>query len=174
MNYILGSFKDIFVKLFFITIYLYAFSIVLMCLSHGLHYAVEFSSPRNAFSQLYLYFKWCYDNKDNLDYGMSIRILVALFTPNFLYKLLCSIKWKYLIEKAIIKIKQCLNTKCSNKDIYANNKAGIYADDSGKKERSYEDTVRLMNHLKQFLVQDIEQAIDKRLYEIFLASRKKN
>lgn len=81
------------------------------------------------------------------------------------------------MERAVIKIEQHFNKKRNNKNIYANdtnNKAGIYADDSGKKERSYEDTVRLMNHLKQFLVQDIEQAIDKRLYEIFLAKRKKN
>lgn len=81
------------------------------------------------------------------------------------------------MRRAVIKIEQYLNKKRNNRDIYANNnnnKAGIYEDGTGTKERSYEDTVRLMNHLKQFLVQDIEQAIDKRLYEIFLASRKKN
>lgn len=108
LNYILGSLKDIIVKLFLFTMYLYTFSIVLMFLSNGFWYAVEFCSFKNAFYRLFQYCKWYYENREDLGYGISIRILVAFLTPHFLYKLLLGTGWKSFLKEKIIQI---LNTR---------------------------------------------------------------
>lgn len=146
-----------------------------MFLSHGFSYAVEFSSPGNTFSQLYLYLKWCYDHRNNLDYGISFRILVAIFTPNFLYKLLLNANWRPLFRKAIIRTVKFFKRK-NNENTHQENTSYKIEDiyERNTVEHDYEHDVKLVNNLKCFLIQDIEKVIDKRLYDIFLARRKKN
>src|SRR6266576_1643401 len=111
LNYILGSLKDIIVKLFLFTMYLYTSSIVLMFLSNGFWYAVEFGSFKNAFYHLFQYCKWYYENREDLGYGISIRILVAFLTPHFLYKLFLSTGWKSFLKEKIVQILKFIITR---------------------------------------------------------------
>lgn len=111
LNYILGSLKDIIVKLFLCTMYLYTFSIVLMFLSNGFWYAVEFCSFKNAFYHLFQYCKWYYENREDLGYGISIRVLVAFLTPHFLYKLFLSTGWKSFLKEKIVQILKFIITR---------------------------------------------------------------
>lgn len=165
LNYILSSFKDTVVKVLLFTAYLYLSSITLMFLSHGFQYAMEFSSPKNAFSQLYLYFKWYYNSKDHLGYGIYVRTFIAFFIPYFFYKLFLNIKWSALSVRLV---KQIL-TLFRRKNVY--NQFNETASQNEAQD-TYETETESVNAIKQLLIQDIEQVIDKRLNDIFLSKRK--
>ncbi len=176
LNYILGSLKDIIVKLFLFTMYLYTFSIVLMFLSNGFWYAVEFCSFKNAFYRLFQYCKWYYENREDLGYGISIRILVAFLTPHFLYKLSLGTGWKSFLKEKIIQI---LNTRRKKGSEFSNTSGSSYSDknnysnNSGNNERQAQDAKRKVNMIKQLLIKDIEATIDRRLNYIFFGKRSK-
>ncbi|MGL9717387.1 MAG: hypothetical protein ACR5K9_01590 [Wolbachia sp.] len=180
-NYILGSLKDIVVKLFLLTMYLYTSSIVLMFLSNGFWYAVECGSFKNAFYHLFQYCKWYYDNRDELDYGISIRMLVAFLAPHFLYKLFLSIGWKSFLKEKIIRILRFIIKGRKGSKINHNSKLNDgyrngYSDSShyGHKNEHYDqDAKQKVAIIKQLLVKDIEETIDKRLRDIFLSGRSK-
>lgn len=165
ISYIIGSFKDIIVKLFFLTIYLYTVSIVLMLLTHGFSHEVEFGL-RSALFRLYEYFKWLYNNKDNIDWGIYFRTFVAFFLPNFFYKFLNSSLIPITKRWIARKLKSFMGRKDRNEG----------EDNSNKKQsHGYGRDVEAVNLIKRVLMKDIERIIDKRLFEIFLARRgKKN
>ncbi|MDE5057697.1 hypothetical protein OZD61_02705 [Wolbachia endosymbiont of Drosophila bocki] len=179
LNYILGSLKDIIVKLFLFTMYLYTFGIVLMFLSNGFWYAVEFCSFKNAFYRLFQYCRWYYENREDLGYGISIRILVAFLTPHFLYKLLLGTGWKSFLKEKIIQI---LNTRRKKGSEFSNSSKpsgssysdkNNYSNNSGNNERQAQDAKRKVNMIKQLLIKDIEATIDRRLNYIFFGKRSK-
>ncbi|MDD9335907.1 MAG: hypothetical protein PV345_00740 [Wolbachia sp.] len=132
-------------------------SIMLMFLGNGFWYAVEFSSPSNAFYELYSFFRLCYDNRDTLGYGVSIRILVAFFTPHFLFKLFLSTNWKPFLKQKAIKIIRAMRIK---------KKSDFNNSSHGKQIYSTYDVEDQINIIKEMLVQDIEEAIDKRLRDM--------
>lgn len=175
-NYILGSLKDIVVKLFLFTMYLYTSSIVLMFLSNGFWYAVEFGSFKNAFYHLFQYCKWYYENREDLGYGISIRILVAFLTPHFLYKLFLSTGWKSFLKEKIIQI---LNTRRKKGSEFSNSSkpsGSSYSDKnnySNNSEHHAQDAKWKVNMIKQLLIKDIEATIDRRLNDIFFGKRSK-
>lgn len=182
LNYILGSLKDIIVKLFLFTMYLYTFSIVLMFLSNGFWYAVEFCSFKNAFYRLFQYCKWYYENREDLGYGISIRILVAFLTPHFLYKLFLSTGWKSFLKEKIVQILKFIITrrKKGNESSNSSKPSGSsysdknnYSNNSGNNERQAQDAKRKVNMIKQLLIKDIEATIDRRLNYIFFGKRSK-
>ncbi|QMV46230.1 hypothetical protein HC358_04150 [Wolbachia pipientis] len=178
-NYILGSLKDIVVKLFLCTMYLYTFSIVLMFLSNGFWYAVEFCSFKNAFYHLFQYCKWYYENREDLGYGISIRILVAFLTPHFLYKLFLSAGWKSFLKEKIVQILKFIITrrKKGNESSNSSKPSGSsYSDKnnySNNSEHHAQDAKRKVNMIKQLLIKDIEETIDRRLHDIFFGKRSK-
>lgn len=178
-NYILGSLKDIVVKLFLCTMYLYTFSIVLMFLSNGFWYAVEFGSFKNAFYHLFQYCKLYYENREDLGYGISIRVLVAFLTPHFLYKLFLSTGWKSFLKEKIVRI---LSTRRKKGSEFSNNSKpsgssysdkNNYSNNSGNNEHHAQDAKRKVNMIKQLLIKDIEATIDRRLNDIFFGKRSK-
>ncbi len=173
LNYILGSLKDITVKLFLFTMYLYTFSIVLMFLSNGFWYAVEFGSFKNAFYHLFQYCKLYYENREDLGYGISIRVLVAFLTPHFLYKLFLSKGWKSFLKEKIVQI---LSTRRKKGSEFSNSSKpsgssysdkNNYSNNSGNNEHHAQDAKRKVDMIKQLLIKDIEAAIDRRLNDIF-------
>ncbi|OAL99725.1 MAG: hypothetical protein TV42_03305 [Wolbachia endosymbiont of Dactylopius coccus] len=178
-NYILGSLKDIVVKLFLCTMYLYTFSIVLMFLSNGFWYAVEFGSFKNAFYHLFQYCKWYYENREDLGYGISIRILVAFLTPHFLYKLFLSTGWKSFLKEKIVQILKFIITrrKKGNESSNSSKPSGSsYSDKnnySNNSEHHAQDAKRKVDMIKQLLIKDIEATIDRRLNDIFFGKRSK-
>ncbi|QOD38627.1 hypothetical protein [Candidatus Wolbachia massiliensis] len=184
LNYILSSLKDIVVKLFLFTMYLYISSIVLMFLSNGFWYAVEFSSLKNAFYHLYQYCKWYYDNRDDLGYGVSFRMLVAFLAPHFLYKLFLSTGWKSFLKEKIIQILRFVikrrkggkfsSSGGSNGISYNYSSNNGYSSSSHYDERYSQDAKRKVIMIKQLLVKDIEETIDKRLHDIFFGSKSKS
>ncbi len=179
LNYILGSLKDIIVKLFLFTMYLYTSSIVLMFLSNGFWYAVEFGSFKNAFYHLFQYCKWYYENREDLGYGISIRILVAFLTPHFLYKLFLSTGWKSFLKEKIVQILKFIITrrKKGNESSNSSKPSGSsYSDKnnySNNSEHHAQDAKRKVNMIKQLLIKDIEETIDRRLHDIFFGKRSK-
>jgi hypothetical protein len=159
-----------------------------MFLTNGFWYAVEFSSFKNAFYHLYQYLKWYYENRDDLGYGVSIRILVAFLTPHFLYKLFLSTNWKSFLKKKIVQILKLIITRrkkgnessnsskpngssygYSNKNNYSSSRH--YGNNNGHHAR---DAERKVNMIKQLLIKDIEETIDKRLHDIFFGERSKS
>ncbi len=179
LNYILGSLKDITVKLFLFTMYLYTSSIMLMFLTNGFWYAVEFGSLKNAFYHLFQYCKLYYENREDLGYGISIRVLVAFLTPHFLYKLFLSTGWKSFLKEKIIQI---LNTRRKKGSEFSNSSKpsgssysdkNNYSNNSGNNERQAQDAKRKVNMIKQLLIKDIEATIDRRLNYIFFGKRSK-
>ncbi|WP_250295402.1 hypothetical protein [Wolbachia endosymbiont of Oedothorax gibbosus] len=175
-NYILGSLKDIVVKLFLCTMYLYTFSIVLMFLSNGFWYAVEFGSFKNAFYHLFQYCKWYYENREDLGYGISIRILVAFLTPHFLYKLFLSTGWKSFLKQQILRFIIARRKKGSNSSIPSGNSHSNKNNNSSygnNNEHHAQDAKRKVNMIKQLLIKDIEATIDRRLHDIFFGKRSK-
>lgn len=178
-NYILGSLKDIVVKLFLCTMYLYTFSIVLMFLSNGFWYAVEFGSFKNAFYHSFQYCKWYYENREDLGYGISIRILVAFLTPHFLYKLFLSTGWKSFLKEKIVQILKFIITrrKKGNESSNSSKPSGSsYSDKnnySNNSEHHAQDAKRKVDMIKQLLIKDIEATIDRRLNDIFFGKRSK-
>ncbi len=179
LNYILGSLKDIIVKLFLFTMYLYTSSIVLMFLSNGFWYAVEFGSFKNAFYHLFQYCKWYYENREDLGYGISIRILVAFLTPHFLYKLFLSTGWKSFLKEKIVQILKFIITrrKKGNESSNSSKPSGSsYSDKnnySNNSEHHAQDAKRKVDMIKQLLIKDIEATIDRRLNDIFFGKRSK-
>ncbi|QMV46895.1 MULTISPECIES: hypothetical protein [Wolbachia] len=179
LNYILGSLKDIIVKLFLFTMYLYTSSIMLMFLSNGFWYAVEFGSFKNAFYHLFQYCKWYYENREDLGYGISIRILVAFLTPHFLYKLFLSTGWKSFLKEKIVQILKFIITrrKKGNESSNSSKPSGSsYSDKknySNNSEHHAQDAKRKVNMIKQLLIKDIEETIDRRLHDIFFGKRSK-
>lgn len=182
-NYILGSLKDIVVKLFLCTMYLYTFSIVLMFLSNGFWYAVGFGSFKNAFYHLFQYCKWYYENREDLGYGISIRILVAFLTPHFLYKLFLSTGWKSFLKEKIVQILKFIITRRKKGSEFSNSSKpsnssysnkNDYSNKSGNNERYAQDVKRKVNMIKQLLIKDIEETIDRRLHDVFLGKRSKH
>lgn len=178
-NYILGSLKDIVVKLFLFTMYLYTSSIVLMFLSNGFWYAVEFCSFKNAFYHLFQYCKWYYENREDLGYGISIRILVAFLTPHFLYKLFLSTGWKSFLKEKIVQILKFIITRRKKGSEFSNSSkpsSSSYSDKSNysnNSEHHAQDAKRKVNMIKQLLIKDIEATIDRRLNDIFFGKRSK-
>lgn len=179
LNYILGSLKDIVVKLFLCTMYLYTFSIVLMFLSNGFWYAVEFGSFRNAFYHLFQYCKWYYENREDLGYGISIRILIAFLTPHFLYKLFLSTGWKSFLKEKMVQILKFIITRRKKGNESSNNSkpsGSSYSDKnnySNNSEHHAQDAKWKVNMIKQLLIKDIEETIDRRLHDIFFGKRSK-
>ncbi len=179
LNYILGSLKDITVKLFLFTMYLYTFSIVLMFLSNGFWYAVEFGSSKNAFYYLFQYCKLYYENREDLGYGISIRVLVAFLTPHFPYKLFLSTGWKSFLKEKIIRILMFIITRRKKGSSSSKPSGSSYSDknnysnNSGNNERQAQDAKRKVNMIKQLLIKDIEATIDRRLNDIFFGKRSK-
>ncbi len=182
LNYILGSLKDITVKLFLFTMYLYISSIMLMFLSNGFWYAVEFGSFKNAFYRLFQYCKWYYENREDLGYGISIRILVAFLTPHFLYKLFLSTGWKSFLKEKIVQILKFIITRRKKGSEFSNSSKpsnssysdkNNYSNNSGNNEHHAQDAERKVNMIKQLLVKDIEKTIDRRLHDIFFGKRSK-
>ncbi len=179
LNYILGSLKDIIVRLFLFTMYLYTSSIVLMFLSNGFWYAVEFGSFKNAFYHLFQYCRWYYENREDLGYGISIRILVAFLTPHFLYKLFLSTGWKSFLKEKIVQILKFIITrrKKGNESSNSSKPSGSsYSDKnnySNNSEHHAQDAKRKVNMIKQLLIKDIEETIDRRLHDIFFGKRSK-
>ncbi|MCA4774875.1 hypothetical protein IHO40_01730 [Wolbachia endosymbiont of Mansonella ozzardi] len=180
LSYILGNLKDIVVKLFLIIIYLYASSVTFMFLSNGFWYAVEFGSFKNAFNHLFECCKWYYDNKDDLNYGVYFRILVAFLAPHFLYRLLLSAGWKSFLKERITQILRFMikgkrSSKAngsgynySSKNSYSSSNHYGYNDERHAQER------RKVAVIRQLLVKDIEETIDKRLNDIFFGERSKS
>nr|WP_246228167.1 hypothetical protein [Wolbachia endosymbiont of Litomosoides brasiliensis] len=158
-----------------------------MFLSNGFWYAVEFSSLKNAFYHLFQYCKWYYGSRENLGYGVSFRMLVALLAPHFFYRLFLTTGWKsFLKEKMIQMLKFMITGKrsdgvshrnklsassygCSSKSNYGNNSRYSCND-----EHHSQDEKRKVNMIKQLLVKDIEEAIDKRLHDIFFSKKGKS
>ncbi len=179
LNYILGSLKDIIVRLFLFTMYLYTSSIVLMFLSNGFWYAVEFGSFKNAFYHLFQYCRWYYENREDLGYGISIRILVAFLTPHFLYKLFLSTGWKSFLKEKILKF-IITRRKKGNESSNSSKPSGSsysdknnYSNNSNNSEHHAQDAKRKVNMIKQLLIKDIEETIDRRLHDIFFGKRSK-
>ncbi len=182
LNYILGSLKDITVKLFLFTMYLYTSSIMLMFLTNGFWYAVEFGSLKNAFYHLFQYCKLYYENREDLGYGISIRVLVAFLTPHFLYKLFLSTGWKSFLKEKIIWILMFIITRRKKGSEFSNSSKpsgssysnkNNYSNNSGNSERQAQDAKRKINIIKQLLIKDIEATIDRRLNYIFFGKRSK-
>ncbi|MBS9530399.1 hypothetical protein INQ25_03200 [Wolbachia endosymbiont of Rhagoletis cerasi] len=182
LNYILGSLKDITVKLFLFTMYLYTSSIMLMFLTNGFWYAVEFGSLKNAFYHLFQYCKLYYENREDLGYGISIRVLVAFLTPHFLYKLFLSTGWKSFLKEKIIWILMFIITRRKKGSEFSNSSKpsgssysnkNNYSNSSGNNERQAQDAKRKVNMIKQLLIKDIEATIDRRLNYIFFGKRSK-
>ncbi|MGL9731433.1 MAG: hypothetical protein ACR5KX_01165 [Wolbachia sp.] len=179
LSYILGNLKDIVVKLFLLIIYLYASSVTFMFLSNGFWYAVEFGSFKNAFNHLFEYCKWYYDNKDDLGYGVYFRILVAFLAPHFLYKLLLSVGWKSFLKERIMQIlKFMIKGKSGSKangNSYNYSSENSYSSSShyGYNDERHAQERRKVAMIRQLLVKDIEETIDKRLNHIFFGGRSK-
>ncbi|NSX83014.1 hypothetical protein GOM44_00480 [Wolbachia endosymbiont of Atemnus politus] len=180
LSYILGNLKDIVVKLFLLIIYLYTSSVTFMFLSNGFWYAVEFGSFKNAFSHLFEYCKWYYDNKDDLSYGVYFRILVAFLTPHFLYKLFLSTGWKFSLKGKITQILRFIITGRKGNKVNHNSKSNGssyrngYSGYGHRDEHYDQDAKQKVDIIKQLLVKDIEEVIDKRLDDIFLSERNKS
>ncbi|MDE5060644.1 hypothetical protein OZD67_00535 [Wolbachia endosymbiont of Drosophila nikananu] len=159
--------------------YLYTSSIMLMFLSNGFWYAVEFGSFKNAFYHLFQYCKWYYENREDLGYGISIRILVAFLTPHFLYKLFLSTGWKSFLKEKIVQILKFIITrrKKGNESSNSSKPSGSsYSDKknySNNSEHHAQDAKRKVNMIKQLLIKDIEETIDRRLHDIFFGKRSK-
>ncbi|WP_088414956.1 hypothetical protein [Wolbachia endosymbiont of Wuchereria bancrofti] len=187
LNYILGSLKDIVVKLFLLTVYLYASSIMLIFLSNGFWYTVEFSSPKDAFFHLFQYCKWYYDNRESLGYEVSFRVLVGFLAPHFLYRLFLNTGWKsFLKEKIIQMLKFIIIGKRGNRvshsskpsaSSYSYSRKNSYSSNSRygcNDEHHSQDAKRKVNMIKQLLIKDIEEAIDRRLHGIFFSEKGKS
>ncbi|WCR58543.1 hypothetical protein [Wolbachia endosymbiont of Ctenocephalides felis wCfeJ] len=152
-----------------------------MFLSNGFWYAVEFGSFKNAFYHLFQYCKWYYDNRDDLGYGIFFRILVAFLVPHFLYKLFLSTGWKSFLKKKIIQLLRfIIKGKRSSKLNYSSKANGSsYSHSNGYSSESHYDYKDAQEKrekvmmIKQLLVQDIEETIDKRLNDIFFGGRSK-
>nr|WP_246224339.1 hypothetical protein [Wolbachia endosymbiont of Litomosoides sigmodontis] len=158
-----------------------------MFLSNGFWYAVEFSPPKNAFYYLFQYCKWYYGSRENLSYGVSFRMLVALLAPHFFYKLFLNTGWKSFLKEMMIRMLKFIitgksgsrvshsnkpsanNYGCSSKSSYSNNSHYSCND-----EHHSQDIKLKVNMIKQLLVKDIEEAIDKRLYDIFFSEKGKS
>jgi hypothetical protein len=186
LSYILSSLKDIVVKLFLLIMYLYASSVMFMFLSNGFWYAVEFGSFKNAFYHLFQYCKWYYDNKDDLGYGVYFRILVAFLAPHFLYRLLLSTGWKSFLKERIMQILRfMIKGKRGRKVSYSSKANGSSYSYGGENsysssshygyndERRHAQERRKVAMIRQLLVKDIEETIDKRLNDIFFGERSK-
>ncbi|WP_341820812.1 hypothetical protein [Wolbachia endosymbiont (group A) of Myopa testacea] len=148
-----------------------------MFLSNGFWYAVEFGSFKNAFYHLFQYCKWYYENREDLGYGISIRILVAFLTPHFLYKLLLSTSWKSFLKEKIV---QMLSTRRKKGSEFSNSSKpsgssysdkNNYSNNSGNNEHHAQDAKQKVNMIKQLLIKDIEATIDRRLNDIFFGKR---
>ncbi len=163
LSYIFGSFKNTTLRLLLCMIYLYAVSIVLIFLSDGFQYAMEASSPIRAFHELYKYIKMCYANRGNLGYGIPIRTLLALLIPNLFYKIFVGTNWRRLFKKAVIKCTKVVWRR-EDKKFYNSDCNIVY--NSG---HDYDE--KLVNIVKELLMHDIEQTIDKRLHEVFRTRR---
>lgn len=137
---------------------------MLMFLTNGFWYAVEFCSFKNAFYHLFQYCKWYYENRKDLGYGIFVRILVAFFTPHFLYKLSLSTGWKSFLKEKVIQILKLIITKRKKGSKFSNNSK---PSNSNNGEHYTQDTEQKVNMIKQILIKDIEKAIDKRLRDIF-------
>jgi hypothetical protein len=162
LSYILGNFKNTMVRLFLLIVYLYVLSITLMFLSYGFQYALEASSPVNAFYELYKYTKICYMNKNDLGYGILIRTLLALLIPIFCYRMLLRTNWKRLFRKAAVKCVRIFGGRRVTQSSNSGCNMGYY----------YDHDYKLVNSIKEILMHDIEQAIDKRLHEIFFTKQR--
>ncbi len=179
-NYILSSLKDIAVKLFLLTGYFYMSSIILMFFSNGFQYVTEFGSFKSAFYYLYQYLKWYWENKDDLDYGVSIRILVAFFIPYLLYKLFLSINWRPFVRHIITQVLRLMRRKKSNElnkassNGYSNRTNYVNNTSYGYDHNSDQDAKKKVDMIKQLLMKDIEQTIDKRLHNIFFGKKNKS
>ncbi|WP_246168628.1 hypothetical protein [Wolbachia endosymbiont of Ctenocephalides felis wCfeT] len=167
-------------KVFRLTVYFYASSITLMLLSHGFWYAVESSSLSSAFYHLYQYLKWYYENRNDLGYGISIRILVAFFTPHLLYKFLLSLNLKSFLAN---KIMQFVRKRKGGESSNSSPKVYFTNNGYGGKVQSAQQKVDLIKHL---LMKDmtqiigsgpqliqIDRAIENRLYAIFFGKSDK-
>ncbi|MGL9759362.1 MAG: hypothetical protein ACR5LA_11670 [Wolbachia sp.] len=150
-----------------------------MFLSNGFWYAVEFGSFKNAFYHLFQYCKWYYENREDLGYGISIRILVAFLTPHFLYKLFLSTGWKSFLKQKIIQIIRFIIIRRKKKSSEFSSSSGPSDDSYSNKNSSYgnnnerfaKDVKRQINIMKQLLIKDIERTIDKRLNDIFFGGK---
>lgn len=186
LSYILGNLKDIVVKLFLLIIYLYTSSVTFMFLSNGFWYAVEFGSFKSAFNHLFEYCKWYYDNKDDLGYGVYFRILIAFLAPHFLYRLLLSTGWKSFLKERIMQILRfMIKGKRGSKTSYsskANGSSYNYSSENsysssnhyGYNDERHAQERRKVAMIRQLLVKDIEETIDKRLNDIFFGERSKS
>ncbi len=160
-----------------------------MFLTNGFWYAVELSSFKNAFYHLYQCLKWYYENRDDLGYGVSIRMLVAFLAPHFLYRLFLSTGWKsFLKEKAIQILRFIIKGKKDNRASHSSKPNGSsygyshkngYSSGSGynysnNNEHHAQDAKQKVNMIKQLLIKDIEETIDKRLHDIFFGERSKS
>lgn len=194
LNYVLSNLKELAVKLFLLVAYLYTSSIILMFLSNGFWYAVEFCSLKNAFYHLYQYLKWYYDNINDLGYGISFRIIVAFVTPNLVYKSFCGVDSQSPFLKKLWKIFGFLSRK-KGKEVPSANKSNFYNPNSEvflSTDNDYYNETQDPNYekvckIKYLLMRDIVQAvgqipelskIDKtiaiRLYKIFLSNKDKS
>ncbi len=172
LNYILSSLKDITVKLFLLIIYLYASSIVLMFLSNGFWYTAKCGSFKRAFYHLFQYCKWYSNNRGNLNYGISFRMLIAFLAPHFLYKLFLSTGWKLFLKEKVKKIlKFMIEGKKNSK---ANDSSYKSKDHCGYNNERHAQEKQKIAIIKQLLIEDIEKIIDKRLNDIFLSERRKS
>ncbi|RDD35621.1 hypothetical protein Wcon_00130 [Wolbachia endosymbiont of Cylisticus convexus] len=140
-----------------------------MFLTNGFWYAVEFSSFKNAFYHLYQYLKWYYENRGDLGYGVSIRILVAFLIPHFLYKLFPSTGWKSFLKEKIFQILSARRKKSSK----PNGSSYGYSNKNNYGNNNFQEAEQKVNMIKQILIKDIEEAIDKRLHDIFFGERGK-
>jgi hypothetical protein len=178
-SYILRGLKNVTVKLLLLTIYTYVSSIILIFLSNGFWYVLEFSSPSSAFYELYKFFKSCYDNIDDLEYSVSFRVLVAFFAPHFLYKLLLNIDWKHLLIKiAIWTIELFKKKKASGFSVSSNSNENKHSNSTlygnNDTQLTIEEATEKVNIIKKLLIKDIEQTIDKRLNDIFFHKKNKS
>ncbi len=160
LSYIFGNLKNTTLRLLLFMVYLYAVSIVLVFLSDGFQYAIEASAPMRAFHELYKYIKMCYANRGNLGYGIPIRTLLALLIPNLCYRMFVGINLSKLFKETVIKCVKIVRRRENKK--FHNSDYNIGYDDRNEE---------LVNVLKELLMHDIEQTIDKRLHEVFLTGR---
>nr|WP_289513234.1 hypothetical protein [Wolbachia pipientis] len=158
---------------------------MLMFLSNGFWYAVECGSFKNAFYHLFQYCKWYYDNRDDLGYGISVRMLVAFLAPHFLYKLFLSKGWKSFLKERIIQLLRFIITGKKSSKVCHNGKSNDYSYSSrngygdgscyGHNGEHYDQDARQkVAIIKQLLVKDIEEIIDKRLNDIFFSGRSRS
>lgn len=187
LNYILGNLKELAVKVFLLVAYLYASSIVLMFLSRGFQYAVEFCSFQSAFNHLYHYLKWYYNNRSDLGYGISFRIIVAFVIPNLIYKSLCGANLQPFFAKKALKILKFFYRKKGG-EMQSKNKLNTYGYNGGnpyddvpdsKHEKVYKIKAILMHDITQITgqipeLEKIDQVLGRRLHQIFLSGSNKS